>query len=359
MTKKILTVALLAGIIPFFFSSCSPKASKRKMKSEAVIYPAPPDPARIQYLTSISSSDNSVGKQSHFEKFVFGESSPKPIKKPYGVSVHGGKIYVCDAGIGGIEVIDLDKSNFEYFIPKGKGEMKLPLNCFVDDTGTIFVADGRRREVLVYGPDRTYIGAIGGDSTYKPTDVYVYDDKIFVADLGNKKIRVYRADDREPVTDFPDSASAKEARLFMPTNIYVTNDRVYVSDMGDFNVKEYTHDGKFVKSVGSQGSGLGQLARPKGIAVDADGNLYVVDASFENTQIFNKDGKLLMYFGGPYKGPGDMWLPAKVTIDYDNLRYFQKYLDPSYKMKYLVLVTNQYGPDKVNIYAAVEPKSKD
>ena len=107
-------------------------------------------------------------------------------------------------------------------------------------------------------------------------------------------------------------------------------------------------------SVGSYGRGLGEFVRPKGIAVDRESNLFVVDAGFENAQIFNKEGKLLMFFGGNYKGPGDMWLPAKVALDYDNLKYFQKYVDAAFKLKYLIFVTNQFGPDKLSIYGAVE-----
>ena len=62
-----------------------------------------------------------------------------------------------------------------------------------------------------------------------------------------------------------------------------------------------------------------------------------------------------MFFGGRYTGPGYMWLPAKVIIDYDNLSYFKKFVDPGYELKYLLLVTNQYGPDKINVYGHVEP----
>jgi len=355
MKIRLTTVLLLAAFLPAFFTSCSDRATKHKIKKETIVYPAPPDPARIQYLTSISSSDNAVAKQSSFEKFVFGESTPRPVKKPYGIAVHGGKIYICDTGLGGLDIIDLEKNTFEYFIPKGKGTLKLPLNCSVNDTGTLYVADGLRKEVVVFAPDGSYLGSFGIDTTFKPTDVCVYGEKVFVSDLNNRCIRVFDALDHSLLSSFPDSLSPKESRLFQPTNIFVTHDKVYVSDMGDFNIKIYTHAGKYLSSVGSQGAGLGQFARPKGIAVDAESNLYVVDASFENTQIFNKDGKLLMFFGGTYAGPGGMWLPAKVAIDYDHMRYFQKYLDPSFTMKYLVFVTNQYGPDKVSIYAAVEP----
>ncbi|MFZ4550091.1 MAG: hypothetical protein ACOYN4_21765, partial [Bacteroidales bacterium] len=119
-------------------------------------------------------------------------------------------------------------------------------------------------------------------------------------------------------------------------------------------IKIFSYEGEFIRSVGSYGQGIGQFSRPKGIAVDRDSNLYVVDAGFENTQIFSSEGKLLMFFGGNYKGPGDMWLPAKVTLDYDNLKYFEKFVDPSFNLKYLVFVSNQFGPDKISIYGAVE-----
>jgi sugar lactone lactonase YvrE len=101
---------------------------------------------------------------------------------------------------------------------------------------------------------------------------------------------------------------------------------------------------------------MGQFVRPKGIACDKEDNLYVVDAGFENVQIFNSNNQLLMFFGGPYKGPGDMWLPARVIIDYDNIKYFTKYVDSKYDLNYLIIVSNQYGPDKINVYGGVSLK---
>ncbi|MCF6169313.1 hypothetical protein, partial [Lutibacter sp.] len=101
------------------------------------------------------------------------------------------------------------------------------------------------------------------------------------------------------------------------------------------------------------------LVRPKGIAVDKEENIYVVDASFENVQIFNKEGKLLLFFGGHYRSKGDMWLPTKVMIDYDNLKYFEKYVDPKFDLKYLIFVANQYGPDKVSVYGRITLKNKE
>lgn len=63
-----------------------------------------------------------------------------------------------------------------------------------------------------------------------------------------------------------------------------------------------------------------------------------------------------MYFGGSYKGEGYMYMPAKVAIDYENLDYFRDFVDPAFDLKYLIFVTNQFGPDKITVYGFVEPK---
>jgi len=357
MNRKLIIAFVLLGTFLFLFASCSRDITKSRKKKEIVIYPPPPDTARIQYLTSFSSSDNTTGKQSPISKFIFGESVPKPIKKPYGITVHGSKIYISDTGIGGLEIIDLEKNTFEYFDPQGKGQLRLPLNCFVDDSSNLYIADGQRRQIVVFDHSGNYLESFGDTAKFKPTDIFINDNKIWVSNLVNNKIDVFNKESHELIFSFPDATKGSEGFLYPPTNIYLTNDRVYVSDMGDFKVKIYDHNGKYLSSVGSNGNNIGQFVRPKGIAVDQESNLYVVDAGFENTQIFNKEGKVMMFFGGPYKErPGDMWLPAKVAIDYDNLKYFQKYVDPGYILKYLVFVTNQYGPDKVNVYGFVALK---
>jgi len=326
------------------------------MKKEAVVYPSPPDTARIQFLTSISSSENTVEKRSGFAKYILGEELPRPIKKPYGIAVRKGKICICDTGLGGLEIIDLEKSTFEYFIPKGMGQLQLPINCFVGEEGTLYVADANRKQVVLFDEKGNYLDSFGEPENFKPTDVFVDSSRIYVANLKHNEVSVYDRDSLRLLYSFPDSMPGKEEHLYSPTNLYVRNDTVYVSDMGDFRVKLFTSDGKYLGAVGSLGANPGHLVRPKGIAVDRESNLYVVDAGIENTQIFNRDGKLLLFFGGPYNTKGDMWLPAKVTIDYDNLKYFQKYVDPAYTLKYLVFITNQYGPDKINVYGRISPR---
>jgi len=352
MTIRILSIL----IISLTFFSCSRTLYPESEADKLVIYPSPPDTARIQFLTKISSSKEVTGSRKSFKKFLFGEQADIIINKPYGVTSSKGKILICDTFIHGIVIIDMEHNKFEQFIPSGKGELKVPINCFVDQNKNLYVADSERKQIVIFDENGLYIGSIGDLENFKPVDVFVLDNEVWVTNLANHQVNVYSGDsEHKLLRKFPESNDGQPGSLFSPTNIFVTNDKVYVTDFGDFKVKIYSHDGQFIESVGTYGQGLGQLARPKGIAVDQDKNLYVVDAGFENAQIFNKEGKLLMFFGGTYKGPGDMWLPAKVSLDYDNLKYFEKYVDPDYRLKYLIYVTNQFGPDKLNIYGAVEP----
>lgn len=354
MVKRLNLVFLL--ITALFLLSCSKHVTNVRHGADIVIYPPPPDTTRIQFLTTISNSIDVAGRQSAFKRFVFGTPEPLPVSKPYGIAINKGRIYVCDANITGLEVMDLGKKSFEYFTPKGRGQLKTPVNCCVDTAGLLYVADPSRRQIVIFDKEGQYVEAFGETGESKPTDVNIYGDKIWVTDANHNKINVYQKDTKKLLFSFPDSLETGDGHLYQPLNICVTKDLVYVTDFGDFKVKSYTHNGEFLSAVGGYGNSLGQLVRPKGIAVDRDANLYVVDAGFENVQIFNKNGQLLMFFGGAYKGPGDMYLPAKVMIDYDNLSYFQKYVDPEFKLKYLIFVTNQYGPDKINVYGAVEGK---
>jgi DNA-binding beta-propeller fold protein YncE len=123
-----------------------------------------------------------------------------------------------------------------------------------------------------------------------------------------------------------------------------------VTDSGNFRVQEFSLDGEFIRSFGSVGDRPGNFSRPKGIAVDRDGYTYVVDSQFNNVQIFDHDGGALMAFGALSARPDSIDLPTVVKIDYDNVSYFQKYADPEFELKYLVLVASQFGKNKVTVF---------
>ncbi|PIY99077.1 MAG: hypothetical protein COY64_02765 [Hydrogenophilales bacterium CG_4_10_14_0_8_um_filter_62_70] len=126
---------------------------------------------------------------------------------------------------------------------------------------------------------------------------------------------------------------------------------IYVNDSFNFRIQKFDPSGKYLKQYGYQGDTLGGFARPKGIDVDHDGFVYAVDGAFENAQIFDqKSTDLLLFFGGYGPHTGSMYLPSGLHLDYDNVDYFKQYVDPNFKVDYLVYVGNLLGDHKVNIY---------
>ena len=346
---------LMTATIPLIIACASHnKKQLSGLDDELIIYPAPPDTARIQYLTYFSGSANLKKQKLTFKDFILGKrETSRSIGKPYGVFIHDGKIYVCDQDIAGLRIVDLQKNTLEDFSPRGLGQLKMPINCFVDDQGRLYVADSERRQVVIFDENLRYLNSLGGEENFKPTDVYVYEDKIFVVNIKDHFISVFSREDHKFLSLFPRDVGEESAKIYQPTNLFVHEQGVFVSDMGDFSIKKYSHEGDFISKTGSYGRNIGQFTRPKGIAVDREENLYVVDAGFENVQVFNNKGQILMNFGGPYAGHGDMYLPAKIVIDYDNLEYFQELVDRRYKLDYLILVSNQFGPDKINVYGRI------
>jgi len=357
MNRPIPIVLYIVLLVSGLFHACNSQLAKSPVPGTLVIFPPPPDTARIQFLTHFSTSDDLEGKKGGFHRFLFGEEPPLGIIKPYGVTVHKEKVYICDTGLGGLEVLDLQTGTFEYFIPGGRGQLQLPINCCVDERGYLYVADANRGQIVVFDHERNYVHAFGEKDRFRPTDVAVDQGRIWVSNVQDHGVYVYGINDYTLAGRTAELAESEDGYIRQPTNISFQNNTLYVSDFGDFNVKKYTMEGEFLGRIGGYGNAPGTFTRPKGIALDREGNLYVVDAAFENVQIFNAKGELLMHFGGGYEGAGAMWLPAAVEISYENLSFFDPYVDDGFELKYLIYVTNQYGPAKVNVYGFVEEKT--
>ncbi|KAK1799076.1 hypothetical protein P4O66_007342 [Electrophorus voltai] len=73
--------------------------------------------------------------------------------------------------------------------------------------------------------------------------------------------------------------------------------------------------GLLVSTFGSEGDGKGQLCRPWGVAVDADGYVIVADRSNNRVQVFGPDGSFKHAFGSLGSRPGQFDRPAGIACD--------------------------------------------
>lgn len=326
--------------------------SEKKVARATVFYPPLPNPPRIQYLTSFSGPNDITPARSSWLDMIVGKDNDEgeAIRKPYGVAVHGGRIYVVDTRGGGYAIFDLVNRKFEFIQGSGGGKLLKPINICVDTEGNKYVTDTGREQVVVFDKDDRYARAYGNSGEYKPTDVAVSGDRVFVTDLKHQQVHVLDKASGKILYSIG-KAGSNDGEFVFPTNLTISKDQyLYVTDTGNFRIQKFTLKGELVRSYGAIGTSFGQFARPKGVALDNEGRLYVVDAAFQNVQILSSEGRLLMYFGSAGDDPESMNLPTQVVIDYDNLAYFQAFADPQFKLEYVILVANQFGASKVNAY---------
>jgi outer membrane protein assembly factor BamB len=344
---------LCFGLCLPLFSCAGPGAVGKEV--EYVLFPAPPQEPRIQFLAAYGSDEDILPPLSGFRRFILGDRRGRKLGKPYGVAIHDGQILVCDTLAGIVAVFDLRARNVEVLGGSANGRVRKPINIAVDDDGTRYVVDVDLQRVMVYDRNNVYLRAVGDPEAWSPTDVAISGKRLYVTDKKSGQVVLLEKTTGEELKRFGRLGSG-EGELYAPTNVEVGADgSVYVSDTGNFRVLKFDSRGKPLQQIGSLGRGVGQFVRPKGVAVDREGRVYVVDAAIQNVQIFDAEGRLLLYFGGAGNGPGRMNLPAKTVIDYDNVDLFADRVAPGYEIEYLVAVTNQFGPNKVTVYGFLEP----
>lgn len=282
------------------------------------VYPPPPEEPKIVYL-GIHRGEEDFKSPRAFDSlltFFFGPSRPVlDLRKPYGVSSFGDKIYVTDTAFAYVLVIDRKEKKIGYIGTQGAGRLSLPIGVAVAADGSVFVSDAKLKKVFGYAQDGKLKEAIGKKDEFKNPAGLAVDDargRLYVADSYGNKVHVYTLQG-EPLFQL----SGGEGGLYFPTNVAIDrrNGDVYVSDTQNFRIQIFDKDGKFLRNFGRLGDTPGSFSRPRGIGVDSDGNIYVADAAFDNFQIFDNKGQLLSYLGGAGNAPGTYYGPAGVYVD--------------------------------------------
>ena len=160
-----------------------------------------------------------------------------------GLTVHRGRVYVCDREINRIQVFDLDL-NFIRSIGsygRGRGEFNWPMDVKFDTAGNMYVAD-------------------------------LYNNRVQVMDSSDQFIREF--------------GNNGEGKLSGPRTLYVADKYVYVGDSNDHRIVVYKTSGQFVTSFGKVGQREGEFQYPQCITSCVDDFIYVCDRRNKQVQIF-------------------------------------------------------------------------
>ena len=344
---------LLILISPLLFFGCAPTTTVKK--NEIVFFPAAPTPPRIQFLLGIGDSRDVEGSEAEVSLFSMNAVAPEEIKtfsKPYGITAQGSLFYVCDTIDGTVAVIDLQQKSFNWLNGNfGPGKLRTPINLTTDSVGNLYVADTGRKQVVAYDAEGNFLRGYGSGYDMKPVDVAVDDRRLYILDISRGKILVFDKAKGELIEGFGQESDNPQERLSLPTNMTLTEQGLfYVANAGRGKIIKLDRDGHVLGSFGKIGDGFGQFARPKGVATDNKKRFYAVDAAYQNVQIFNDKDRLLMFFGDPGLPVGSLNVPAGTDVTDQDLDFYQQFAAPGFDIEQVILVVNQVGRHKINIY---------
>jgi DNA-binding beta-propeller fold protein YncE len=312
------------------------KPAKAKSAAPAIdrepVWPLPPEPARIRYVTSYRGANDfdSKKKPSGWKTLVFGQDSAAPevpdtLVKPYGVATGSdGRVYVSDTASRRVFVFDAERRTVTFLGDRQPAKLAKPTGIAVDASGTVFVADATHNRIFGFAPTGALAIAIGRDGDLEsPAGMAIDADRqlLYVADSKKHQVFCYSTADGSAVRTIGRRGS-EPGEFNFPTNVSVDKEgRLYVTDTLNFRIQSFDAEGRPLGAFGTLGDTPGSLNRPKGIGVDDEGHVYVADTSFNNFQIFDREGQLLLYVGSVGSGPGEFFLPAGLFVDQRNRVY--------------------------------------
>ena len=90
---------------------------------------------------------------------------------------------------------------------------------------------------------------------------------------------------------------------------------VYVADSLNHRIQVFDSNGTFIRKWGSRGSGDGKLSYPYGVTVDGPGNVYVADGGNHRIQVFDGNGTFIRKWGSYGAGDGQFYYPRGIAVD--------------------------------------------
>jgi len=288
-----------------------------KQVASRVVFPPGPEPAVIEWVSSIRKRSDIDPGRGKWKKLLVGEGEKEPILvAPTAVAIGPDEtLYVVDRRAGGLAIVNVKKKRFEIWKGEGSGRLSEPVGVAVSEAGDLYVSDGTQRAIYVFDAGLKFRAAFAPVKFQRPTALALSADgaKLAACDTPGHKVYVLDAKDGTVLLTLGKGERSNEEGAFH-TPVAVAFDEqgfLYVADYLNFRIQVFDADGAVELVFGRAGDRPGDLNRPRGIAADAFSKvLYIVDGAFQLVQMFNFDGELLMWFGGPGAGPAEFQLPS-------------------------------------------------
>lgn len=216
--------------------------------------------------------------------------------EPYGIAVNDGKIIVSDGERG--KLVSIDETGA---VTDLAGDLDTPSGIAIGPDGTLYAADPGRNAIYKIGNAVSVAAGTAGqrggadgpaaNATFSgPTSVAVgKDGKVFISDTYNDRIRLLENGSVTTLAGgsrgYKDDAGTA-AEFDTPLGIAVWNDKLLVADAGNRRIRVIEPDGRVWTLAGNGANSITDgspadagFVRPSAIAVSQTGEIYIADAN--------------------------------------------------------------------------------
>ena len=268
------------------------------LSASAPRWPRAPDPARVAHLGALTMSEPGL-------------------RRPLDVGCSGDKLAIADPDAGRVWLVDLGRERVRR-APGGPNAPRQPVGVSVT-AGGVWVADAALKRIVVLEDGRRRWRALDLDAPLqRPTATTLLPDRrIVVVDTAAHRILTVDPDTGS-VDAGPARGEAGEGFNFPVDVVTAPTGGVLVADALNAAIQRLPPSGAPAVVAGGSVEGGAALIRPKGLALDRHRRLHVVDGGMQHVQVYDPaTGALLGRYGEPGGGPGQLALPSGICIDED------------------------------------------
>jgi len=244
-------------------------------------------------------------------------SGPGQFKQPADVVLAKGNIWVLDSVNDRVEKFNETGEYLSGFGSEGSGEgqLKKPVALAIDSKGDVWILDAGNKRVEEFNEAGEYVSqfsleeaALGG--------IVIREGDLWISNTGSGTLGVYN--EAGELLKTVGSHGSGTGQLGEPEGLAInsTGD-VWVADWSNNRIEEFTENGEYVKEFGSKGSGEGQVHHPYGLAVGPGSEIWVGEVGNDRVQTFSESGEYLGMYGSEGSGAGQLLLshPLGVAVN--------------------------------------------
>ena len=252
---------------------------------------------------------------------IWGAQSAGPIGTighPNGITIGpSGHAFVADGVNARIVEISPDGSFVAEYGAPGTDTLRGPSKVAFGSDRTMYVSDGAACGISMWSNSiyQGWFGGCGGGPGQLQSaswGVAVNGDRVYVSDTQGYRVEVFNT-----AGQFLFAWSTNDLSEGLAVD---ASGNVYVAQYAG-RVGVYSPTGSLISTIGTPGSGPGQLNSPYDVALDGAGNVYVADSYNHRIEVFTSGGAYVTAWGTRGSDPGQFIQPRGVTVGPDGRIY--------------------------------------